>query len=112
MQVIFKHKWFGPKGIRYRARPAPYDLPDEWRKIIPSSAEVVGEQEPEAAPEPEKELEKEPETAPGLPEPDPVTAEFKRQLKEAVGHDVAGASAAATTVAAKAAKLKSAGKKK
>lgn len=50
MKVILRQKWFGPDGRLYeRSEKVSGDaafaieIPDEFRKLLPSSAQVIGE---------------------------------------------------------------------
>lgn len=45
MKVLLKNNWFAPGSVRYRANvsgPA-YDMPDDWRDKLPSTAIVEDE---------------------------------------------------------------------
>lgn len=44
MKVQFRTKWIGPRAIRYR--PGIHELPEEFRKLLPSSAKVIEEPKP------------------------------------------------------------------
>ena len=45
MRVNFRRQWFGPDGVRYRTNDNPHELPDEFKDVLPSSAEVLSKAE-------------------------------------------------------------------
>lgn len=53
MKVNLKRNWFGPNQTRFRVRNNPHQMPDDWKKLLPSDAQVVGEEAPEKEPEKE-----------------------------------------------------------
>lgn len=48
MKVLFKRSWFNPKGYRLRVqgKGTVHEVPEEWRHLLPSTAEVVEEKAP------------------------------------------------------------------
>ena len=52
MKVYFNNGWFSPRGTRYR-KERSYTIPDEWKDKLPSSAEILEDDEPADAIEPE-----------------------------------------------------------
>lgn len=53
MKVLLKRTWFTPRGRFRRSVPAnrPVEVPDELRKLLPSDAEIVGDDYKEPKPE-------------------------------------------------------------
>ena len=45
MRVLLRRTWFAPNGFRYRRFPGGVEIPDEFRKALPSTAVVVGKDE-------------------------------------------------------------------
>lgn len=41
MQVKLAKDWFGPDASLYLTRDNPHNFADEWKKVLPSSAEVL-----------------------------------------------------------------------
>ncbi len=48
MEVMLKRNWFNPKGnrMRVRGKGTVYTMPDEWEKLLPSTAVIVTEDAP------------------------------------------------------------------
>ncbi len=48
MRVLLKRNWFNPKGNRMRVtgKSTEFDVPDEWEKLLPSSAVILEEDAP------------------------------------------------------------------
>ncbi len=48
MQVLLKRNWFNPKGSRMRVtgKGTVYEMPEEWKELLPSSAEIIEEHAP------------------------------------------------------------------
>lgn len=45
MLVKLRKGWFDPAGNRRRVEDNPHEFPDEWKEVLPSSAEVLGNKE-------------------------------------------------------------------
>lgn len=41
MLVNLKKNWFDPAASLREVRNNPHDLPDDWEKILPKTAEIV-----------------------------------------------------------------------
>lgn len=54
MKVNLKRNWFGPNQMRFRVRNNPHEMPDDWEKLLPSDAQVVGADPPEEEPKASK----------------------------------------------------------
>ena len=48
MQVRLKRNWFNPKGNRMRVhgKGTVYEMPEEWKDLLPSTAEILEENAP------------------------------------------------------------------
>ncbi len=48
MKVLLKRNWFNPKGYRMRVvgKGTEFDMPDEWKDQLPSTAIIVDEEAP------------------------------------------------------------------
>ncbi len=84
MKVILKRGWFAPGGRRFRkgiSSSTAVEIPDEFRKLLPSDAKVVGEDyvEPQAPREPDTLSE-----AAALygADPDRISVEMAEEVKE------------------------------
>lgn len=42
MKVVFRNNFFGPNHTLYR-KDTEYDVPAEWKKILPSTTEILEE---------------------------------------------------------------------
>ena len=42
IQVNLKSNWFAPDGDFYKSSRNPHRFPDDWKKLLPKSAEVLG----------------------------------------------------------------------
>lgn len=43
MLVLLQRNWFGPNGRRFRRLSAGTEVPDEYKKILPKDAKILGE---------------------------------------------------------------------
>jgi len=54
LRVDLARNWFGPDGVRYHKRNNPVEIPEEYEKLLPKGAKVLGTVKEETAPAPEK----------------------------------------------------------
>lgn len=51
IEVKLRTNWFGPDGGLYKSSRNPHRFPDDWKKHLPSTAQVSGaEDEDDEAP--------------------------------------------------------------
>lgn len=43
MQVNLRNDWFGPDSTLYRRDHNPHEFSDEWKKLLPPSAKIIGD---------------------------------------------------------------------